>query len=238
MNPTLIPSIQTHGSTVLFVHGAHHAGWCWLLVMERLAERGIHARAIDLPFTAYEDDVRCVRAAIAQARDDGPVHVVCHSYAGLPVSEGGHAADHLTYVAARLPMPGESPGAITPKWGFAKFHACAKTDRDGVTRLTPAASRHLFHRTDPTLAQFAMDRLRPMTSTVPDEPLSDPSWTSVPSTYVVCGDDRAVRPVAQRERAALVTASVELDTDHSPFFSDPSALAGLIAAQHETMVAR
>ena len=208
-----------------------------MLVMERLARSGIHAQAIDLPFTSYEDDVGCVRSAIARARARGPIHVVCHSYAGLPVSEGGHAAHHVTYVAARLPTPGESPAAITHKWGFAKFRSCAQLDRDGVTRLTPAASRHLFHRTDPTLAGFAMDRLRPMTSAVPDEPLHDPAWMSVPSSYVVCGDDRAVRPSEQRQRAALVTASVELDTDHSPFFSDPSALAAFIADQHEGIVA-
>jgi hypothetical protein len=224
------------GSTVLFVHGAHHGAWCWLLVMERLARRGIHARAIDLPFTAHDDDVRCVRAAIDRARALGPVHVVCHSYAGLPVSAGGHAADHLTYVAARLPLPDEPPAAITHKWGFAKFRACAHVDRDGVTRLTPAANRHLFNRTDPTLAEFAMDRLRPMTSAVPDEPIRDPAWTSVPSSYVVCGDDRAVRPIEQRRCAARVTASVELDTDHSPFFSDPSALAAFVAGQHARMV--
>jgi hypothetical protein len=134
-------------------------------------------------------------------------------------------------------LPDESPGAITHKWGFARFHACTQSDRYGVTRLTPAAKRHLFHRTDPTLADFAMDRLRPMTSAVPDEGLRDPAWTSVPSTYVVCGDDRAVRPTAQRQRAALVTTSVELDTDHSPFFSDPSALAAFIAGQHEKVLA-
>lgn len=205
--------------------------------MERLATRGMRAQAIDLPFTAYEDDVRCVRAAVAQARTLGPVHVVCHSYAGLPVSDGGHAADHLTYVAARLPLPGESPGAITHRWGFAEFHACMQLGRDGVTRLSPAASRYLFHRTDPTLADFAIDRLRPMTSAVPNEPLRDPAWTSVPSSYVVCGDDRAVRPGEQRQCAARVTASVELDTDHSPFFSDPSTLAAFIGDQHERMIA-
>ena len=225
------------GSTVLFVHGGHHAGWCWLLVMERLAKCGIRSHAIDLPFTAYEDDVVCVRTAIATARTAGPVHVVCHSYAGLPVSEGGHAADHLTYVAARLPLPGESPGSITDRWGFAKFRACVQRDRDGVTRLRPAARGHLYNRTDPTIAAFAMDRLRPMASEVPNDPVGEPAWTSVPTSYVVCGDDRAVRPSAQRRRAALVTTSVELDTDHSPFFSDPSALAAFIGDQHERMVA-
>jgi hypothetical protein len=224
-------------STVLFVHGAHHAGWCWLLVMDRLARFGICSEAVDLPFTAYADDVRCVRDAVAAARSRGSVHVVCHSYAGLPVAEGGHAAGHLTFVAGRLPRPGESPAAHTADWGVAAFRACMLLGSDGATRLAPAARQHLFNRTAPALAELAASRWRPMTSAVPDEPLVDPAWTKVPSSYVVCADDRAVRPDAQRERASWIGASVELDTDHSPFFSDPSALADFIAARHHELVA-
>jgi hypothetical protein len=53
---------------------------------------------------------------------------------------------------------------------------------------------------------------------------------------VVCGDDRVVRPDAQRERAALVGASVELDTDHSPYFSRVAPLADFIADRHRAAV--
>ncbi len=76
-----------------------------------------------------------------------------------------------------------------------------------------------------------------MRSEVPSEPIADPAWTSVPSSYVVCGDDRAVLPEAQRERAALVGRAVELDSDHSPFLSRVPELAGVIADQHRDMVA-
>ena len=76
-----------------------------------------------------------------------------------------------------------------------------------------------------------------MSSTVPSAAFADPAWASVPSSYVVCADDRAVRPEAQRERAALVGTSVELDTDHSPFFSDAAALADFIADRHRAMAA-
>ena len=115
--------VGTVASTVLFVHGAHLAGWCWLLVMERLASRGIRVEAIDLPFTGYDDDVRCVRAAVEAARGHGPVHVVSHSYAGLPVCAGGHLATHLTFVASRLPLPGESPAAPHPGVGIRRLPA-------------------------------------------------------------------------------------------------------------------
>jgi len=223
---------------VLFVHGAHLAGWCWLLVMDRLGRLGIESQAIDLPFTGYGDDVAAVRVAVETARAGGvAVHVVCHSYAGLPVAAAGHAAAHLTFVAGRLPRPGESPAAHTPTWGYPEFHACMRQGDDGAVRLSPAASDLLFQRTSAPLARVALARLRPMRSVVPDEPVADPAWTSVPSSYVVCGDDRAVRPEAQRERAALVGASVELDADHSPFFSSVDPLVAFIATRHRGMVA-
>jgi pimeloyl-ACP methyl ester carboxylesterase len=226
-------------STVLFVHGAHHAGWCWLLVMEHLGRRGIESQAIDLPFTGYQDDVDAVRTAITRSRRTAgaAVHVVGHSYGGLPVAEAGHGAAHLTFVAGRLPRPGESPAAETARWQSPAFRACSERDGDRVVRLSRAAAPLLFHRTDPGLAQLAMDRMRPMVSTVPTRPVADPAWLSVPSSYVVCADDRVVRPDAQRERAALVGASVELDTDHSPFFSSPAALADFIADRHRVMAA-
>lgn len=228
--------VDPHASTVLFVHGAHHAGWCWLLVMDRLARLGIGSEAVDLPFTGYGDDVDCVRAAIASARSGaGAVHVVCHSYAGLPVAAAGHAAAHLTFVAGRLPLPGESPAALTPRWGFPGFRACMRPGDDGAVRLSPEAAPYLFNRTSDSLATMALQRLRPMTSTVPEAPVDDPAWMSVPSSYVVCADDRAVRPASQRERAALVGASVELDTDHSPFLSSAAALADVIADRHRAM---
>jgi pimeloyl-ACP methyl ester carboxylesterase len=227
---------RSRASTVLFVHGAHLAGWCWLLVMDELARLGIESHTIDLPLTGYANDVESVRAAIETARSRrGAVHVVCHSYAGLPVAEAGHAAAHLTFVAGRLPLAGESPAAQTGRWQFPEFQACMQPGDDGVVRLSPAAGRFFFHRTPAPLADCAMDRLRPMSSTVPSAPFADPAWASVPSSYVVCADDRAVRPEAQRERAALVGTSTELDTDHSPFFSGAAALADFIADRHTAM---
>jgi pimeloyl-ACP methyl ester carboxylesterase len=222
---------------VLFVHGAHHSGWCWLLVMDQLTAWGVPSCAIDLPLTGYTDDVACVRSAVASLNSRGAVHLVGHSYSGLVVAAAGHAAAHLTFVAGRLPLPAESPTAHTPEWGFPEFQACMEVGGDGVVRLTGAARAFLYHRTSPSLADFAMSHLRPMSSAVPDEPLADPAWVSVPSSYVVCGDDRAVRPEAQRQRAALVATSTELDTDHSPFFSSPRSLATFIADQPAGMAA-
>jgi hypothetical protein len=53
----------------------------------------------------------------------------------------------------------------------------------------------------------------------------------------MCGDDRAVRPDAQRERARHVGSAVELDSDHSPFFSTPDLLTEFLVARHAEMLA-
>jgi hypothetical protein len=45
---------------------------------------------------------------------------------------------------------------------------------------------------------------------------------------VVCRRDEAVHPVHQRLMAARCGAVVELDTDHSPFLSDPAGVADVI----------
>jgi hypothetical protein len=220
---------------VLFVHGAHLHGWCWLLVMDHLAGNGIDCRSVDLPFTGYADDVECVRSAIASAGAEAAVHVVCHSYGGLPVVAAGHGAAHLTFIAGRLPDAGESPAAVTGEWGFPEFQACMQRGGDGVVHLSAAAGPLMFNRTSASLTALAMERMRPMRSIVPDAVVVDPAWHSVPSSYVVCADDRAVRPDAQRARAAQVGASVELDADHSPFFSRPRELADFIAQRHRAM---
>jgi pimeloyl-ACP methyl ester carboxylesterase len=56
-----------------------------------------------------------------------------------------------------------------------------------------------------------------------------PARQSIPSTYVVCTEDRALPPAAQREMATRADAVVEWPTDHSPFLTRPAELAALIA---------
>ncbi|MFI9642931.1 alpha/beta fold hydrolase [Micromonospora sp. NPDC051925] len=57
----------------------------------------------------------------------------------------------------------------------------------------------------------------------------------MPSTAVVCAEDRATPPAVQRAQAARAGRSVEVPTGHHPMLSHPDLLAGLlrkIAAEH------
>ncbi|MEU4251672.1 hypothetical protein AB0F15_30080, partial [Amycolatopsis sp. NPDC026612] len=53
------------------------------------------------------------------------------------------------------------------------------------------------------------------------QPVTRATWREVPSTYVVCGEDRATPPETQRAQAARATDVVELPVAHHPFDTRP-----------------
>jgi hypothetical protein len=55
------------------------------------------------------------------------------------------------------------------------------------------------------------------------------TWSLVSSTYVMCSDDHTVAPALQREMMASAQHGVELDTDHSPFYSATATIVSLLA---------
>ena len=55
------------------------------------------------------------------------------------------------------------------------------------------------------------------------------AWREKPSTYVVCAEDLATPPEAQREYARRAGKVVEIPTDHHPMLSRPELLARVLA---------
>jgi hypothetical protein len=200
--------------------------------MERLAARGVDSHTVDLPFTSLADDVLVVQNKIAELRQRGNVSVVCHSYTGITVAAAAHDAQHLVFIAARMPALGESQAAISPEWGNPDFRTCINFGADGTLSLEDGATEFLFHRSPDSLARLAMANRRSMKSEIPVEPMDNPAWLTVPSSYVVCTDDRAVRLDQQRMRAGWAKHSIEIDCDHSPFFSAPDETASFIFETH------
>src|SRR6185295_18136455 len=86
---------------LLLVHGAFHGSWAWQRVQDRLISMGWMARTVDLPSVAAKgeprfgmyDDAAAVRQYLEAI--DGPVVVVAHSYAGVPVTEAAVGLPHV-----------------------------------------------------------------------------------------------------------------------------------------------
>jgi pimeloyl-ACP methyl ester carboxylesterase len=222
-------------STVVLVHGGWHGSWCWAQVVPLLDRRGLSVRTIDLPSIDADPDDRSAlsgdAAAVAALLDDieDPVLLCGHSYGGMVITQaaaGRNDVARLVYLCAFMPAAGESLLAIIG--GPAPWIVVHK---DGRWLPDPEQAAATFYADcDAETQQAAIARLRPMPTAPVEEPVSSASWRDVPSTYVVCTQDMAIPVEWQRERfAPQADEVVELEASHSPFFSQPSAVADFLA---------
>jgi len=227
---------------LLFVHGAWHGSWCWQPVREILEERGWTTTAVDLPTVHAPDkaslglaaDADAVRAAIDAIDDD--VVVVAHSYGGVPTTQGAGAGNvtHIVFISAFVLDAGESlfaaVGSVQPDWWNVKDGlATAGTDARPAQTL-------FYADLPPAEADVAAARLTAQSERAYHDEVTVASWRGRPTTYVITEQD-AIFPVeAQEALAARAGAStVRLATSHSPFLSQPVAVADIIdrAARQE-----
>lgn len=222
-------------TTVVLVHGAWHNDTCWDLVRRRLDERGVPSVAVQLPMSTLDQDAAVVRKAIDDA--PGDVVVVGHSWGGSPVTMGAAGFEkvkHLIYLAAFMIEAG------LPVTEFETRH-----DTTGGTAMVPEGDNMIidpdlaiaafYHDVEPGLAAATAASLRPfeLRGFAPVETDLVAAWKTVPSTYVLTTDDRAVHPEDQRVMAGNAGEVVEIDTSHSPFLSRPDLVADIIAERWE-----
>ena len=235
-------------ATVVLVHGAWHGAWCWERVVDLLASTGVNAIAVDLPGHGTDTGpLLDLHADAARARDvldglDGPAVLVGHSYGGAVITEAGAhpAVSHLVYLCALALDQGETcmsaatsdpdVSAISQEEGRPNLGAGLLADGDGATTLDPkVAAQCLYNECDQDTVAWAVDRLGPHPVLALQQSPDSVAWRSKPSTYVVCSRDMAIHPDLQRVMAKRCAATVEWDSDHSPFLSRPEALAGLLS---------
>jgi pimeloyl-ACP methyl ester carboxylesterase len=227
---------------VVFVHGAcvTDGAWWWHRAAAALQERAIASSAPPLPScgetgrpagpsgAGLPEDITAVRANLLAG--DEPTVVVAHSYGGIvtaAAAAGVAAVRHLLLVSSYLPEPGESLssfGADTPP-PFLDF------DIEGGTF---GARPEMFVETfaqdcPPEVAREGMDRLTRQSLSVTQQPVAVAAWHDVPTTYLVCTQDRGTPVTAQREFARRASKVIDIDAGHHPFLSQPHAVADIVA---------
>lgn len=218
----------TERRPIVLVHGAWHGAWCFEPVIE-LLESGHHVvAAVDLPLEGPTRDVEAARECIAQ--HPGAV-VLGHSYGGFVISQAALGLDvsHLVYLAAFMPDTGENVGASAAKAPRTVLNDAMVVQDDGLVSIEPTLAIDAFyHDCDQAAAEAAVSRLRPQR--FESYPILEgaPPWRSVPSTYVVCRDDRALAPALQRKFAGRAGSVVEWEGAHSPFLAQPERVAELL----------
>lgn len=219
-------------STLLFIHGAWHGSWCWDAVTTLLSADDWSIRTVDLPtvhaerkeLLGLQDD------ADAVAEIDGPVTIIAHSYGGVPTTQG--AVDprvrHIVYIAAFVLDEGESllaaVGGVAPDWWQVNGPVVTAGDADQPPQQL------FFGDLDPATADAAAARLTDQSVRAFTEPLTRVAWRDRPTTYILTEQD-AIFPVPAQEALSARAGSrvVRLATSHSPFLSQPDAVAEIIA---------
>lgn len=211
---------------LLLVHGAFHGAWCWDRLTPELARVGIRHSAVELPFTSREDDVATVRRGIASS--DEHVVVLGHSFAGAVIStaaaEGGEpygATTSLIYLTAFMSTPDQTVD-LSGAPGISEI----QLDEDAASVGRAAAQSVFYNRCSEEDADWAAAQLRAMPlSVLMAPPAPSPAWQVLPSTYIICTDDRILSLSAQEQMAVNANNVLRIDSDHSPFLSCPKLLA-------------
>ena len=226
---------------VVFVHGAcvRDGSWWWHRTAGLLRERGVASVTPVLPSCGeagvpagphgpgLPEDVAAVRAHLEDG--DEPTIVVAHSYGGIVVAEaaaGVGTVSHLLLITSYLPEIGE---------GLFSFSAGAPASfldvdvEGGTFGVHPEALIETFLQDcDSDVNSEAMTRLARQSLHVTQQAVGASAWQEVPSTYLICTQDRGTLALRQREFARRAEAVVELDAGHHPFLSQPAAVRDLL----------
>jgi pimeloyl-ACP methyl ester carboxylesterase len=226
---------------VVFVHGAcvRDGSWWWRPTAELLAERGVASeapalsscgeagKAPDGQGPGLAEDVAAVREVLAAS--DEPTVGVAHSYGGIVVAEAAAGIDavrHLLLVSSYLPEVGQSLSSF----GSEEPAPFLDIDPEGGTfTVRPDALIETFLQDcDPGIQREALEKTARQSLAILEQPVQAAAWQQLPSTYLVCTEDRGTPAERQREFAGRAGSVVEFDTGHHPFLSQPAAVRDLV----------
>lgn len=235
-----MPTFGTMTSTVVFVHGAlvRDGAWWWQPTADLLHERtGAASVAVALPSCGevpgtpdgdLATDAAALRAVLDAHRD---VVLVGHSYGGTVIAEAGThpAVRHVVLVSSYTPPVGATQGSIM---GAEPDPVTIRVD-DGRIALdgydVDTFGARFLQDGDAATQREAFARTTTQAAAAFGTPTTRTGWADVPSTAVVCTEDRSTTPGLQREHAARASDVVELPTGHHPFVTRPDLVVDVLA---------
>jgi hypothetical protein len=212
-------------ATYVLMHGAGGRATDWRFVASRLHDAGHQVLAVDLPcdesvgLAAYRD---AVVEAVGEPPSD--LVLVAQSLSGLvaPLVCEQVPVAHMVLVAAMIPAPGETGG----DWWGNLGHAQALTAQD----LPDHSPETLFVHDVPPQVLAETEPPRDQTSTLFEEPWPLDAWPEVPTSFLLCRDDRFfpaawLGPIV-RDRLGI--EPIEVPGGHAAMLSRPRELADAI----------
>jgi pimeloyl-ACP methyl ester carboxylesterase len=232
--------------TFVLVSGAWHGAWCWQKIVPLLEAQGHRALTPELAATGADTSdpavvtlemwAQSVADIVGSASE--PVILLGHSRGGVVISRAAELVPErllrLVYLSAYLLPSGSS------------LADAARSDSESLVppNMVPAAGGITCNLRDSVIRdalfglcaegdyEYALTQMRPE----PLKPLVTPlrvteqRFGRVPRTYIECSQDRTITLAAQRRMQAALPCDpvLRLASDHSPFLSQPAALAQLL----------
>ncbi len=226
-------------ATFIFFGGSEMRPTSWTTCQAALEEAGHRAMAIDWADAPWRDGAGAAIEHLARPLQQVEAAVlVGHSAAGLFLPSladkiQARAEIHLASLVAR---PGESfldrvfagEEIFTPEWEAAYREILAA--KDAPEKLRATMERFLFHDCPPD--SFARHwRPSPALDLLYEMRFPASEGFTRPRYYVVCRDDRTIRPAWQRLAATEIREGEPLEflSGHCPHLANPNELAGLLA---------
>jgi pimeloyl-ACP methyl ester carboxylesterase len=232
--------------TFILIHGSWHSAWNWHKVIPILEKQGHKAIAVDLPGMGRD------KTPVNEVTLDKSVETICrlldsldentvlvgHSKNGIVISQVAelrpHKIEKLIYLAAYLIPNGKTQreysmqdveGALKP---YVSFHEASNS-----STLQPAIYKEgLYHDCENSITELARVLLshEPYATGVAPLQLTEENYGRVPRYYIECTRDRAVTPFIQQKMYTETTCEkvYQMNTGHSPFFSQPEVLCGIL----------
>lgn len=224
-------------SIFCLVNGSTQNPLCWTLLVPELEKHGHQIITPSLPVDEPAASGTRYAEAIVQALEDASDDVVLvgHSASGMfiPLVPSLRPIRQLVYLAALIPKPGASirdqlttdPDMLNPVWV-----ATCRAGNDPSTS-DEVAIEFLFHDCQPEAISLGLTtRMRMYAEQAMTEIFPLKALPAVPSSYIVCSDDRTISPVWGRRvaRERLGVEAIELPGGHCPYLSRPLALADVL----------
>jgi pimeloyl-ACP methyl ester carboxylesterase len=237
---------QARSRNVVLIHGAWHGSWSWHTTATLLEAAGYDVQAPDLPghgidttpaasvsMDSYVGTITTLLDASA-----APVVLVAHSMGGVVASAVAEArpekVEKIIYLAAFVVQNGQSMF----DWASRDTNALV------LANLLPNPPASLIDigrddigdvfygdcRPDQVTLASMLLRPNPLAPIVTPVNLTTSRYGQVTKYYIKTSHDRAVSPTMQAEmiRNQKFRKVVEMNSDHSPFFSHPLRLHGIL----------
>jgi pimeloyl-ACP methyl ester carboxylesterase len=197
-----------------------------------------------------------VTDVLRQSQGDVRPILVGHSLGGAIISQVAEQSpdliSRLVYVAGHAPVRLKSAGAYgalpEARTGFGETLFLGDPAATGAVRINPrGAAEYLEQLREAYYNDVAYETFLPFAQALTPDlpvsfwmseiPMSAERWGRVPKTYVRCRLDRALAPAIQSMMIAEANQLtpdnpvqvVDMDSSHSPFASQPGALARILA---------